>query len=152
MMMKKMNKEIKKVWNKKSGDVGYRWREIVFVIEDLGDREPGEILEPIISWIESQKAETIESISIVCVNAFFEFIDLFFEGKTRKLRYKSKLGDYSLSVYPDGLSGGTLEKSKSVWEKFGKELDDWIESPPVDWGAGKKVWDNELGRKDIWGG
>lgn len=140
--------EIKRVYHKKSGEKGYLWNDIIFVVDDLEDRTPEEALKPILSWLENQNDETLKSISIICVDAFYEFMDLFFTGEEKKL--KGKPGDYSFSVYSDGLSG-TKNSFKRVWEKMGRERNDWTQDKPFEWeGENKKVWDNNLDRKDIW--
>lgn len=142
--------EIKKVYHKKSKEVGYKWKNIVFVIDmDLyqGAETETEILKNVVSWLEFESEKVLESIEIVFVDPYVESIDLYFEGDIKYLVFKPD--NFSVNVYANGLLPGTKHK-KSIWKKFGNC--DWTEQKPVDWGKQKKVWKNlDLDRKDIWG-
>lgn len=133
------------VWNKKTGEKGWKFKGIIFSFYDETETPETILLNPILFWLDQQGDEYINSLAHAMVDEDEKIIYLFFKEESQRLVGAVPRG-YTLEYFEQFPYGA--DTTGKLWRNYFRNH--WTEKKPLDWGEHKNVWGNDLNRKDIW--
>lgn len=138
------NKNLTKVYNKKTHKVGYSYKGIIINFYDEALSPKTLFLNPILFWLDKQSDETLQSIAHVLIDPDEETVSVFFKNDEKPLKGypQNYLNIEVFENFPYG-----CDTTSKLWQNYAR--DSWQNTKPINWGEPKKIW-GDLNRKDIW--
>jgi hypothetical protein len=142
-----MENKIIKIYNKKTGEVGFKWQDVILSFYDAPP-EPIEItLNPILFWLESQEKETLREINHILIDVDTKTINVFYISEKKPLSGGTVPRGYTIETFENFPYGALSSKNKLPWHTYGKDY--WTDKEPTPPKEPKNLWRN-FERKDIW--